>query len=109
MESIIGKKYWPVDNSYSVCLNDLGTTYQLAGNHYNQPKQPEETEIISEPYEFWLWPRHSSAPKAYTFINVKCKRGLIHRTLFNVSGFEPRVNDRLTWLYDYNVNKNNNI
>jgi hypothetical protein len=94
MYSNIGKKYWPVDNSYSICLDDFGTNYQLSGNHNNNPKQPEETKIVSEPYELMLWPNHY-VPTDYTFINVICYRGLIHRVLFRERGFEPHTNDAM--------------
>lgn len=89
MESIIGKKYWPVDNSYSLCLTNKEKGYQLAGNHYKNPKQPEETEVISEPYDLCLW--KYGAPENYTFVNVRCHRGLEHRVLFYERGFEPRI------------------
>lgn len=100
MNSIIGKKYWPIDNSYSVCFDDLNKKYQLAGNHYKEAKQPEETEVVSEPYIFWIW--SYGEPKAHMFVNVKCSRGLVHRTLFGERGFEPRVNEPARdWLYDW--------
>lgn len=90
--NLLGKKYWPTDNSFAVCLTDGRLNYSLSGNLCSQPKQPEETEVISDPYEVWLWPFGWGVPCAYTFINVKCKRGLEHRVLFNVRGFEPHVN-----------------
>lgn len=78
------KRFCPRDNSYSICYDDEGGDYLLAGN-INTP--PEEVLIYKGPYTLRLRLRdyiphlHIDAYKTYPFVDVICKRGLRHRVL----------------------------
>jgi hypothetical protein len=104
MESLIGKKYYPVDNSYEICLTDRKEYYSLAGNSLNPAKQPEECEIISEPFRTLI---QSDIVKDSVFerhmILVKCPRGYTHATLFDEQGFTNRENKPSTFLLSQSI------
>ena len=71
-----GRKYKPLDNSYSYCLTDK-EKYYLAGTSW---MPAEIVEIVSDPYEELT---NELRPDKYkTFINVRCRRGLTHRVLY---------------------------
>lgn len=89
-ESVIGKKYYPVDNSYAICLTDGKKNYLLGGNHYSVPKQKEECIIVSQPFEM-LVKTVSGDHKTVSMILVECSRGFTHAVLFHQRGFENRV------------------
>lgn len=81
-KSIIGKQYFPVDNSYAVCLND-GENHYLAGT-FNE--KPTLITIISEP--FLMKPKGRKLTGDLFFILVKTDNDNIHSVIFNEKGLE---------------------
>jgi hypothetical protein len=100
MESLIGKKYYPIDNSYSVCLTDGKMNYQLAGNHYNRPKQPEECEIVSEPFDMVV-NNIIGGFLTRQMILVKCERGFTHSVVFVEHALLKHTNDESLEMFTY--------
>lgn len=78
-----GRFYRPLDNSFQTCHTN-GCNYYLAGT-YNTNR--ETVEIISEPFTKEVdWGIGGVAKETFTFITVRCKRNLLHDTLYYSSG-----------------------
>lgn len=95
MESIIGKKYIAIDNSYSLNLTNQKRDYRLAGTGNDNPK---EAIIISEPYKQDV-ECIVSGIKSYDFINVKYEQDTI-RVLYHEQAVEADLQEC--------IRKNNN-
>jgi hypothetical protein len=82
---LIGKTYCPIDNSWSLCLSDGRDDYFLAGTQW---KPCEITIIKSGPYYKHAPRRYRYDPETIEklFINVECKRGLLHMVLYYERG-----------------------
>lgn len=83
MNSLIGKAYWPIDNSYAVCLFD-GRNHHLAGNY---SRKAEITTIVSQPF-IMLVKTVVGKPKKMEMVLVKCRKGYIHSVMFRNGGLE---------------------
>lgn len=95
MESIIGKKYVAIDNSYSLNLTDQKREHYLAGTGFDNPK---EAIIVSEPYKQDV-ECIVSGIKSYDFINVKYEQDTI-RVMYHKQAVEADLEER--------IRKNNN-
>ena len=96
--SLLGKPYWPIDNSQAVCLGNPGNEYYLAGHSMSEPKQQERVEIISELFvSKYLFMGREINDK--DFVLVRCQRGLVHSIMFHEAGLEPTRARQNTYAY----------
>lgn len=82
-DSLIGKTYHVVDNSYAICLNDDSKTYIL-GIY----RKPGITTICCDPFEAQVansvdktLPEPRKTHKREVIL-VQCHQGFLHRVIF---------------------------
>lgn len=86
MESLIGKSYVPLDNSYALNLSSYNwdrneyTGSQLAGNMVGL--DPQRVIILSEPFVMV----HNNEDRHYNMILVKDIKGDVYTVMFNPIG-----------------------
>ena len=91
-ESLIGKTYFPVDNSYAVCLSDRSeygsnTSYYLAGTAWDEQI---ECTIISQPFPVLMpVPASKNTTRIVHFVIVQdSKHDKTHCIMFHERGLK---------------------
>lgn len=90
MESIIGKKYIAVDNSYSLNLTNQRREHWLAGTVNDNPK---EAIVISEPYKQNV-ECVVSGIKSYEFVNVEYEGDTI-KVMYHEKAVDADLEERI--------------
>lgn len=88
MESVIGKRYFSVDGSYSKCLSkykaDLITACEV--NNW----QPTILTIVSEPFQMVIMERIDKSP--LDFVIVKTDKNDFYSIMFEERGLDLKAN-----------------
>lgn len=87
-QSLIGRKYIPVDNSYSNCLSVASYNSSGKKEHYLAGNQcgdcPQLCTIVSEPFQMLV--QRWGKPGIQTMILIKCPQGLTHCYMYYKQG-----------------------